>query len=331
MVHHDFAKAVTHPNGRVLFGILSRMITYYFRTIKDAELKTVPKFRKGVWVHAVDPTLEELDELAETLEIDRDALEDARDFFEVPRLERIQKKMYFFTRYPFEQSSEDTETAPLLIVLGENFVLSVALREVPQFKKFIEGKAVIHTTQKTKLFIEFMQAVTVSFERQLIRLRRAVHRDRAKLRKISNKEIVQFVNYEHKLNDMVAAVMPTNVALQQVMNGNYMQVYEEDHELMNDLRIDNTQVVESARTLLKTIQNVRNASEAILANNLNNRIKTLTVLTILLTIPTIVFSFFGMNVPLPLQEESYAMGLVLVLTLVLFGGFMWWFKKNEWF
>jgi magnesium transporter len=176
-----------------------------------------------------------------------------------------------------------------------------------------------------------MQEITKSFERQLVRLRRAVHKDRAKLRKISNQEIVQFVNYEHKLNDMVAAVLPTNVSLQQVITGGYMQVYEDDKELVDDVRIDNAQVVDSARTLLKTIQNVRNASEAILANNLNNRIKTLTVLTILLTIPTILSSLYGMNVALPLQDEPYAFAFVVALVVTTVALVVWYFRKNDWF
>lgn len=307
------------------------MITYYFRTVKDDVLKVLAEPRNGVWVNVIDPSEAELEQLAERLSLDISILEDARDFFEVPRLERSGGVTYFFTRYPFEQQAEDTETAPLLIVIGETFVLTIAVKEVPQFQSFIEGKVVVHTTQKTKLFIQIMQVVTESFEWQLIKLRRAVHKDRARLRRIGNREIVRFVGYEHKLNDMVAAVLPTNVALQQVMSGNYLQVYLDDKELVDDVRIDNSQVVESARALLKTIQNVRNAAEAILTSNLNNRIKTLTVLTILLTIPTIFASFYGMNVSLPFEEQPWA--FLMVLGLIIFGVSLmsWYFKRNEWF
>ena len=264
------------------------MITYYYRGAEEDSLNKVSEVRDGVWIHAEASTSEELAPLVEQLSLDTSILEDTQDFFEVPRLERSNGVTYFFTRYPFNEQTEDTDTAPLLIVLGTTFVLTVSLRNVPQFTTFFDGKTVVYTTQKTKLFIQIMQVVTRSFERQLIGLRRSVQRDRVKLRKISNQEIVRFVNYEHKLNDMVAAVLPTNVALQQIIHGSYLSIQDEDRELMDDLRIDNTQVVESARMLLKTIQNVRNATEAILTNNLNNRIKTLTVLTILLTIPTIV-------------------------------------------
>jgi magnesium transporter len=306
------------------------MITYYFRTVKDTEFKRLDGVRTGVWVHAEAPSESEMAELVEKLGLDTGILEDAQDFFEVPRLERSDGVTYFFTRYPYNEQTEDIDTAPLLIVIGETFVLTMTLRPVPQFEVILNGKIEVHTTQKTNLFIQLMEVITRSFERQLIGLRRAVHRDRVQLRKIGNKEILRFVNYEQRLNDMVGALLPTNVALQQVMNGHYFQIFDEDREVMEDLRIDNAQAVDSARTLLKTIQNVRTASEAILANNLNNRIKTLTVLTILLTIPTIISSLFGMNVPLPFSEQPFAFGFVIFIIIGLVGMGVWYFKKHEW-
>jgi magnesium transporter len=175
-----------------------------------------------------------------------------------------------------------------------------------------------------------MQEITVSYEKQLIVLRRNVHKDRARLRKIGNREIEKFVTYEHKLSDMITAIVPTNTALGKVMKGNHMQMYSDDVEMMEDLIIDNTQLIESARSVLNTIQNVRNATEAILTNNLNATIKTLTVLTILLTIPTIVASIFGMNVPIPLQNSPHAFWGVMGIIVASVGFVVWYFRRNEW-
>jgi len=306
------------------------MITHYFRTVKDDSLKMIPSVRNGVWVHAESPSEEELQQLAKELRLDMSILEDAQDFFEVPRLERTAGSTYFFTRYPYSDDEEDMDTAPILIVVGEAFVLTISIRPVAQFEALTSGQVTLYTTQKTKLFIKIMEMLTQSYERQLISLRRAVHKDRVKLRNIGNQEIVRFVSYEHRLNDMVAAVLPTNDALKQIMGGNYMQIFDDDREFIDDLRIDNDQVVDSARTLLKTIQNVRNAAEAILANNLNNRIKTLTVLTILLTIPMVISSIYGMNVALPFAEDPYAFGLVIAVVVVAVSLGVWYFKRNEW-
>ena len=307
------------------------MITNYFRTLKDSDLKQIPDLRNGVWIHAENPSVAELEHLAERLELDTSIVDDALDFFEVPRMEKVDGVTYFFTRYPHSEQTEDVDTAPLLLVVGESFVLTISQRPVVQLEPLFSGKHVVYTTQKTKLFINIMQLITESFERQLVSLRRGVHKDRVKLRRLGNREIVRLVDYEHKLNDMVAAVMPTNVSLRQILSGGYLKIYEDDKELIDDLRIDNEQVLDSARSLLKTIQNVRSASEAILANNLNNRIKTLTVLTILLTIPMVIASLYGMNVALPLGDNPDAFFILVGLTVVAVGLMVWYFKRNDWF
>jgi len=306
------------------------MITHYFRTIKDTELKVLDTPRSGVWTHCVGATNEELAKLVTDFALDDAILEDSKDFYEVPRMERSGGVAYYFTRFPFDQEDEDADTAPLLIVMGESFVITIAPVEVPQFKAFFTGKTELYTTQKAKTFIQIMRAVTNSFERKLVKLRKEVHRDRAKLRNVGNREIERFVNYEHELNDLLAAIVPTNGWLQQVTTSNYMQLYSEDMELMEDLLIANNQMAESARSVLKTIQNLRNASEAILTNNLNVTIKTLTVITILLTIPMIVASLFGMNVDIPLDEHPYAFWLIGVFVLTVVSLVVWQFKQNRW-
>ena len=306
------------------------MVTYYFRTIKDETLKEVDSVRTGLWVHAVAPTNDEITKLVKDFLLDEDIIEDAQDFFEVPRLERSEGAAYFFTRYPFTDQKEGTDTAPLLIVMGESFVLTLALREVPPFKRLLDGTETVVTTQKAKLFIKIMDAITHAFDTESMHLRKAVQKDRVRLRKIGPREIERLVSYETKLNTMVDALTPTNTWLQQVPKGNYMQLFTEDIETMEDLVIANNQVVDSARSILKTIQNIRTSIEAIMTSRLNNSLRILTVVTILLTVPMVIASLFGMNVSLPFQHNPHAFLGILGLSIVIVGLVFGFFKKNDW-
>ncbi len=307
------------------------MITYYFRTIKDEALKQVESIRTGIWVHVVAPTEAEITQLIKDFVLDEDIIEDAQDYFEVPRLERSQGASYFFTRYPYTDQKEGTDTAPLLVVMGESFVLTLALREVPSFKKLIDGTESVVTTQKAKLFIQIMDVITQAYDTESMRLRKAVQKDRVRLSKIGPREIERLVGYETRLNTMVDALTPTNSWLQQVPKGNYMQLFSEDIEMMEDLVIANNQVMNSARSILKTIQNIRSSIEAIMTSRLNNSLRILTVVTILLTVPMVIASLFGMNVPLPFEKSPYAFFGILAGSLSLIGIFVFFFRKNGWF
>lgn len=307
------------------------MVTYYFRTIKDEVIKELTEARTGIWVHAVSPTTDEIAKLIKDFSLDEDIIEDAQDFFEVPRLERSAGASYFFTRYPYTDQNEGTDTAPLLIVMGESFVLTLVLREVPQFSKLIDGKEKIVTTQKAKLFIQIMDAITHSFDTDAMRLRKAVQKDRVRLRKIGLREIERLVSYETKLNNLVDALIPTNIWLQQVPKGNYMQLFSDDIEMMEDLMIANNQVVDSARSVLKNIQNIRGSIEAIMSSRLNKTLSTLTILTILLTVPMVIASLYGMNVDLPFQQSQSAFFGIIGVNIAILGILVWIFRQKDWF
>lgn len=294
-------------------------------------MKTMERTRTGVWTHVVDPAPDELDQLVQTSGLDAGILEDATDFYEVPRLERSGGATYLFTRYPSDQVRDDVNTAPLLIILTESSVITIAQFDVLQFEPLLTGDVPIYTTQKSKLFLQLMDVLTESFDHELLKLRKRVYKDRVRLQSIGTKEIERLVSYETKLNSMVDALVPTNRALQQVLTGSYIQLYADDREIVEDVMIANEQVVNSARSVLKTIQNIRGAIEAIMSSRLNNALRILTVITILLTVPLVIASLYGMNVPLPLQDSPYIFGFIVLLNLTLMGLLMVVFRKNQWF
>ncbi len=306
------------------------MITYYVRTLKDQKLQIVDAQRPGVWVHVERPTDAEIVRLEEEFGLDATILRDAQDFFEVPRFERSRGGNYFFVRYPFDDTSEDIDTAPLLLVMGESFVLTVSLREVPFLKPFFEGGAEVYTTQKSKLFLQIMSAMVAQYDKDLVRIRRAVYKNRVRLRVIRAHDIEHLVQYEQTLNDILSALIPTGAWLDQVLKGNNLQLFADDVQLYEDLIIANQQVVDSAKTILKTIQNIRSAYEVLLSNTLNTTIRRLTALTILLTVPTIVASLFGMNVAIPLGDHPHAFWLVVILVIAIVGLVWHAFVRNRW-
>lgn len=307
------------------------MITHYFRTIKDTELKQIDEPRNGIWIHVESPTKTEMKALVEKYNLDEAVMEDASDFFEMPRMEQEGEVTYFFTRYPFDEKDEDIDTAPILIAVGPTFVLTLVHRDVPFLNGFLNGSRNIFTTQKTKVFIKFMDALTKAYDKELIQMRKAVYRDRTRVRNISGNDIQRLVSYEHALNDTIAAVVPTNTWLKHLASGGHIALHADDKELMEDLMIDNNQLIESTQSLLKSIQNVRTASEATLTQRLNNTIQMLTALTVILTVPTIIGSFYGMNVQLPFDDSPYAFWMVMgmVAALMLLVGY--YFVRKKWF
>ncbi len=307
------------------------MITHYHKTTEESgSLQTLDTPKAGVWTHVVAPTESEFESLVQMFGLEDTIIKDIEDFFEVPRFEQEGTAAYFFTRYPYDVKDIDIDTAPILIILGETFLITIAEQEIPFLKPFIEGKRSFATTQKTKLFLEFLTELMVTYERKLTRTRKMVYRDMGRVRSIRGREIQRLVFLEQELNETISALVPTNAWLNLLTKGNYIQMFSEDRELLEDLIIVNIQLVDSAKSILKTIQNIRGASEAILTQNLNSTIRTLTAFTIILTIPTLIASLFGMNVAIPFQESPYGFWIVLGFIAIVVGLTFYFFTRNRW-
>ena len=308
------------------------MINYFYKSIRDAQIKKIDKFKTGSWIYAEDPDKKKLAWLAKEFSLELGHLTDSIDPYEVPRLEIEGGTVYIFTRIPFSEENkiEKISTIPLLVVLADNFIMTVCQKPLYFIDKFLEGKFDFSTTQKTKLFLLIFSQINSSYNNNLTRIIRQVRTIGIQLENIKNRDIIQFVMFEAVLNDFLSALNPTNDILKQLLSGKILKLYENDKDLTEDLFLSNKQLIERSQMNLNIISNIRNAYSTIMTNNLNRVIKFLTALTIILNVPMIISSFYGMNVSLPLAGSPMAFwqigSFTLIITLIL----LLIFSKNRW-
>ncbi|PIR69913.1 MAG: hypothetical protein COU47_00575 [Candidatus Niyogibacteria bacterium CG10_big_fil_rev_8_21_14_0_10_46_36] len=302
------------------------MVTIYHKALKDKSIKALNEFRAGSWLYAEKPTSEELERLADAYAFDIGLLQDAMDPYEVPRLEIEDSIIYIFIRVPYEVEGR-ASTAPLLIAIGTDFVLTLAEQYLPIFEKFRDERIEFSTTQKTKLVLQILSEVNNAYHRFLNNISRKIRGTSVSIDRIDNKDIIQFVTFEHILNDFISALVPINDSLRTLLHGKSLTLYEEDKDLIEDFMLSNDQLVKLCSSNIKLIVNIRGAYSTIMTNNLNRIIKVLTVLTIVLTVPMIIASFYGMNVRLPLAASDHAFWIIVSITSVisacLFGIFVY--------
>lgn len=304
------------------------MIKVYYKTVKDYKVNLLSEFRIGSWIYVENPTNKDFKYLSEKFFLDLGLLKDAIDPYEVPRLEIDKNIVYIFTRIPRLQERVTTE--PFLIIIGEDFVITVCQKSFPLLEKFINNRINFTTTQKTKFLLQIFSEITATYNNYLTTISRNVRSISVQLEKIDNKDIIQFVNFESVLNDFLAALVPTNAILNNLLQGKILDLYEEDKDLIEDLLLGNNQLIELCKANLKNIVNIREAYSTIMTNNLNRVIKFLTALTIILTVPMIISSFYGMNVNLPFASSPIAFWGISLTTLIVAIILLLIFFKKRW-
>lgn len=305
------------------------MIAYYQKTITTKRLKKVDDFKVGTWVHVEDPTPEDFALLEERHKLDRGLLSDAIDPYEVPRVEEDSGITYMFTRIPYEENGK-IDTAPVLFGMADSFVFTVSRKKLSFFDRFIEGRVDVNTTQKVRFLLILLAEVDGAYARFITLINKEVRRLSARLSgTIENRDIIKFVDFETILNDLLDALVPTNVALSKLLSGKFLTLRDEDKEFAEDVYLSNGQLVELCRTNLRAIMNIRNAYSTIMTNNLNRVIKLLTALTIIFMLPNIIVGVYGMNVPLPFQESPHAFWIITIMGGGLTAAALWLFKSKE--
>jgi magnesium transporter len=305
------------------------MIKFYSRTVKDKQLKELKKFKVGSWAKVVSPTEEEIRFLVDDLKIEEGHIKDALDPYEVPRFELEGDDVYVFTRIP-KKSDGTYITVPILIVICHKGLVTVSKQENDLLTRLIEGKDEVLTTQKIKLFIQLMAESNRLYNLALTNISRKIYDVSVRLERIKNRHIIDMVMYEQILNNFLNALIRTNNILNTLLSGKTLKLFKSDTELIEDLFLFNGQLVELTKNSLQTVKNIRDAHNTIMSNNLNRTVKLFTSLTVILTIPTIIASFFGMNVTLPLMDHPLAFWAIFGFALMVSGFLIYIFSKNDW-
>ncbi len=285
-----------------------------FKKTGERHFTQIETLKKGAWICFVNPTETELSQICINHDLDYSIVTDALDPYEAPRFEIEDGVKYIFVRFPVKRAGNtDTETA--LVVINENYFMTFSRLEVPVMAHFDAMKT--GSSQKTKMFIEYLAAINQEFAKQIQGISKQIRATSSNIENIDNKEIARFVEFERILSDFLAALVPMNMVFERILYGKLLRLYEQDEDLVQDLSLSTEQLIESCKSNMRYLVNIRESYSTILSNNLNRTMKILTSVTILLTIPTMIYSFFGMNVALPYAQEPWAVLLILSLTVFI--------------
>ena len=115
---------------------------------------------------------------------------------------------------------------------------------------------------------------------------------------------------------LVSATKQNAVLLEQIKALSFFRLMDDNEkEQLDDALIEAKQAVEMTQLAFQILEQLSGTYN----NLLNDTMKFLTVWSLLLTVPSIVTSFFGMNVPLPFTNTVFGWGIALLISLVLSG------------
>jgi magnesium transporter len=306
------------------------MVEIFFKGIREDSLEKIDSLREGCWVNIENAKFEDIKFVAGITGLEIPDIEDALDLYELPRIEREAENIILFIRDTQEQDKEDIYTTPLTVIINKKYLITISLGRNKTLRSIIEGRLVFPTTQRSKFLIHFLLLISKNFTKEIKKVKNNVLNQKKELKKIKGLDIVKLIEGEEILNQYISALTPMKTVIEAISKGGYVQLYSNDNDLLEDMIIAIRQSVDNCTVSVKSIKNLRDSYQAIFTNDLNNTIRLLTSLTVILTVPTIVSSVFGMNIPLPLSSNPFAFLIVVLLIFFISSVFYFIFKSRDW-
>jgi magnesium transporter len=316
------------------------MYTVYKRFNHQLQIVTDSGPVSKSWIRMVNPTQEEINTVALATGVPEDMLRAALDAEERSRIEIEDNCMLVLTNFPMLRGPNMYDTLPLGIILTQDQVITVSLEETEILPGNITGPgapAYYNTGKRTRFLFQILYKTARVYIRFINQINRQTSEIEIHLRKsMNNAEVFQLLDMEKGLTYFTVALRANGLVLERLLRlrktnaqEHLLPQHEDDEDILEDAIIENRQALEMVQMYSDILSGMMDAFTSVISNNLNQVMKLLASTTILISIPTMISSFWGMNVGVPFLGEHFGFWTVLMLSMSLtsVAGFVLWKKR----
>lgn len=311
------------------------MLKMYNTDINTNVTKETKDFLKGNWINMVSPTDEEIKKVCSNINISEDFIRYALDYEEKARIdyEEDDNTILFIIDVPVmenENGNKVYSTMPIgIIFVRDDYFITVSLAKNYIIDE-LEKKKNLITYKKSRLLLQIFYSNSERFLTLLKRLNKETEVAESVLKNsMKNKELLKLLSLKKSLVYFTTSLKSNEVVMEKTLRGNLIKLYEEDEDILDDAIIENKQAIEMSKIYSDILTGTLDAYASIISNNLNGVMQFLTAITIILAIPTMISSYWGMNVPVPLQDNPFGFIIIVLFSLVLGLIAILWLRKKQ--
>ncbi len=275
----------------------------------------------SIWIDLVNPTSEELDFVTKETGVYREFLTSVLDTEESSRIDIEDDQRLIVVNAAVQRTEMPTQfrTIPLGIVILNNVIITVSLEELDCLSMFrLIGNRMVTVDKQAQFTLQIIYQVTAMYLTHLDNLDSKTDAiEDALYTNMEDSLFIDLLKIEKTLVYFRNSLRSNKNVVDKLFRSSYLTLYEEDEDLLDDINIELVQAMEMADTNAAIIRSIRDGISSLMSNKLNITMRTLAAITIIMTIPTMIFSFYGMNVNLGETDQSYYPILIIATTCIL--------------
>ena len=286
------------------------------------------------WVNVECPDMDDFDFLTQKLKVPESFLEDISDVDERPRTDSEGNWLMTIIRVPMQQEgSIPYTTIPIGIITNNEIIVSLCYHKTELIPDFIEHtrRKKIMVPNKYELILRLIYSSAVWFLKYLKQIYNEVSLAEKQLeRSIRNEDLLRLMNLQKTL-----VYFNTSIRGNEVMIGKLQNIFQEkdykNRDLVDDVVIELKQAYNTVNIYSDILTGTMDAFASIISNNVNTIMKRMTSISIILMVPTLIDSFYGMNVDVHVDALPHAFFLIVLISVALSAFAFCIFRKIKWF
>ena len=285
----------------------------------------VTEYKRGNWINMIAPSDDEIKTVCENINIQEDFIRYALDPEERARIdyEEDDGTTLILADVPIIEKDEDQKeysTIPVgFIIVRDEYFITVSLMENQVIRRMnpMKNKSVA-TYKKSRLVLQCLYVNSEIYLNLLKKINRETEIAEKELRQTrKNKSLLRLLSLEKSLVYFTTSLKANEVVMERMNRGKVIKLYEEDEDLLEDVLIENKQAMEMSKIYSDILSGVMDAYSSIISNNLNGVMKILTAITIIISVPTMISSFWGMTVKVPMQDNPWGFAIILIASILI--------------
>lgn len=300
----------------------------------NGSLRTTDQWEPNCWTQITCPTQDDEDFLFNQLHVPTYFLDDIRDKDERSRYEYDEGWVLIILRIPYVKevrSRTPHTTIPLGIILNKDICITVCNFETNMMIDFVsyQQKRNVGFTDSVDLVFRLFLSSSVWYLKRLKQISILIEESKRNLdKKIDNEDLIGLSRLQDSLTYFITSIRGNETLLSKLKFK--LPVDELDADLIEDVTIEMNQARETTNIYTNILDSTMETYANIINNNMSSVMKQMTSVSIILMFPTLIASIFGMNMVNGLETAWWAFPLVCVLSVLVTGGFYWFFRRKTW-
>jgi len=300
------------------------MIKIYKNDETDTKIKEIKNIEIDSWINVTKPSNEEIIELSKKLNINEKYLIKILDEEEQSRIDVKNDIQTIIIDVPTKIKRKNHSiniTNPLIIMQVRNeYIVTICTKENNILDDFINNNIEeFFTGKKSRFTFQLMYKIALIYIKDLKQINEEINKAEDLMQKSTqNKDLLNLMHLRKTLVYFKTSLKGNQIVLDRIIQKNIITLYDDDKTLLENTIIEYQQAIEMVEIYNGLLNNTIDAFGTIISNNLNIVMKILAAFTIIISIPTMVASFMGMNVPLGFFTNSDgAFFVIIVISIIL--------------